>query len=54
MNLDIFLTKIESIALSSGFKTVKSKLLFDGMVADTELPSLLIELKGAERKRRRN
>lgn len=50
MNLDTFLTKIETIALANSFKTVKSKLLFDGMIADTELPSLLIELKGAERK----
>jgi hypothetical protein len=50
MNLDAFLTKIETIALDNGFKTVKNKLLFDGMIADTELSSLLIELKGAERK----
>ena len=50
MILDVFLTKIETIALANSFKTVKNKLLFDGMVADTELPSLLIELKGAERK----
>ena len=50
MNLDFFLTKIETIALANSFKTVKNKLLFDGMVTDTELPSLLIELKGAERK----
>jgi len=50
MNLDTFLTKIETIALANSFKTVKSKLLFDGMIANTELPSLLIELKGAERK----
>jgi len=50
MNLDFFLTKIETIALANSFKTVKNKLLFDGMIADTELPSLLIELKGAERK----
>lgn len=50
MNLDVFLTKIETIALANSFKTVKNKLLFDGMTADTELPSLLIELKGAEEK----
>lgn len=50
MNLEEFLTKIETIALDNGFKTVKNKLVFDGMVADTELPSLLIELKGAERR----
>ena len=50
MNLDAFLTKIETIALDNSFTTVKNKLVFDGMVADTELPSLLIELKGAERK----
>lgn len=49
MNLDTFLTKIETIALANSFKTFKSKLLFDGMIANTELPSLLIELKGAER-----
>lgn len=49
MNLELFLDKIKTIALANSFKTAKDKLLFDGMVADTELPSLLIELKEAER-----
>lgn len=50
MNLETFLDKIEVIALANNFRTVKSKLLFDGLIADTELPSLLIDLKGAERR----
>lgn len=50
MNLEFFLDKIKTIALANSFKTVKYKLFFDGITAYTELPSLLIELKGAERK----
>ncbi len=50
MNLEVFLDKIKTIALANSFKTAKDKLIFDGITADTELPSLLIELKGAERK----
>jgi hypothetical protein len=50
MNLEVFLHKIKTIALANSFKTVKYELVFDGMIADTQLPSLLIELKGAERK----
>lgn len=50
MNLEVFLDKIKTIALANSFKAVKYELVFDGMTADTELPSLLIELKGAERK----
>jgi len=49
MNLELFLDKIKTIALANGFKASKIELLFKGMVADTELPSLLIELKEAER-----
>jgi len=50
MDLSNFLTRIETIALANGFKTCKDNKLFDGIVADTELPSLLIEVKRAERK----
>jgi hypothetical protein len=50
MNLEVFLDKIKTIALANSFKAVKYELVFDGMTADTQLPSLLIELKGAERK----
>ena len=52
MNLIEFRAKINAIALASGFKTVKDKILFDEQVADTELPCLRFEYKGSESNKR--